>query len=213
MLHIIIYICYIHDDVMLYKGFILVLFERICINHVWFHHLWIMWQLQTRANETIILSYHVLYITYIHTYNEVDDNTENFFQPGLKNDQKIEVTFHALGKIDQEIKTPIIPIIIKCVLMCCSFSYPQLKLLYFSLQGLVTSAHSRVSTVIATAILDKCKWNFSSFIQFLSLTFNFGVLFFTQGIGLIPGNTSILSQVVLLTESSSETTKWLLHAF
>ncbi|KAM9633760.1 forkhead box protein P2 isoform 4-T5 [Morphnus guianensis] len=40
--------------------------------------------------------------------------------------------------------------------MCCSFSYPQLKLLYFSLQGLVTSAHSRVSTVVATAILDKC---------------------------------------------------------
>jgi len=25
----------------------------------------------------------------------------------LKNDQEVEVTFHALGKIDQEIKTPI----------------------------------------------------------------------------------------------------------
>lgn len=63
-----------------------------------------MWQLQTHANETIIISYHVLYIiTYIHTYNEVGDNTENLFPPGLKSDQKVEVTFHALGKIDQEI--------------------------------------------------------------------------------------------------------------
>lgn len=66
-----------------------------------------MWQLWTRATETIILSYHVLYITYIHTYKEVEGNTENLFPPGLKNGQKPEVTFHALGKIDQEIKTPI----------------------------------------------------------------------------------------------------------
>lgn len=66
-----------------------------------------MWQLQTHANENIILSYHVLYITYIHTYKKVEDNTEDLFHPGLKNDQKVEVTFHALGKIDQEMKTPI----------------------------------------------------------------------------------------------------------
>lgn len=65
-----------------------------------------MWQLQTHANESIILSYNVLYITYINTFNEEED-THNRFPPGLKNDQKIEVTFHASGKIDQEIKTPI----------------------------------------------------------------------------------------------------------
>lgn len=68
-----------------------------------------MWQLQTHANGSIILSYNVLYITYINTFNEVDDtrNTESRFPPGLKNDQKVEVTFLTSGKIDQEIKTPI----------------------------------------------------------------------------------------------------------
>lgn len=53
-------------------------------------------------------SYHVRYITYIHTYSEVEDDTKNLFPLGLKNNQKVEDTFFALGKTDQEIKTPVI---------------------------------------------------------------------------------------------------------